>query len=75
LTLFTVVLSTRVPPVHVLTASRANLLLIVAVTALLFLVYSLGNMERLGIGLTHPRILVELSIVLLSLLGWLLLRR
>ncbi|MCB9223456.1 MAG: hypothetical protein H6582_04700 [Crocinitomicaceae bacterium] len=35
------------------------LFLVAAVIALCFLLYSLHNRERLGIGITHPRILVE----------------
>lgn len=44
--------------------------LIVGMVAFGFLVYSLLNLERLGIRLTHPRILVELIIfVIFTLLG------
>jgi hypothetical protein len=47
-----------------------TILMILSLIPLGFLVYSLLNLDRLGITLTHPRVLVELFIfLLLSLVG------
>ena len=44
------------------------LLLLAAVTAGCFLIYSLIRRRKLGISLTHPRILLEFFIVLISII-------
>ncbi|MBN1619069.1 hypothetical protein JW887_07075 [Candidatus Dojkabacteria bacterium] len=42
-------------------------------TAFLFLIYSLVNIKRLGISITHPRVIVEFSIFFIGLIVSLLL--
>jgi hypothetical protein len=46
-----------------------NLLLLFSLVPLAFLVYTLMNLDVLGITLTHPRVIVELSIFLVLLIA------
>jgi hypothetical protein len=53
----------------------AAILLVGSAIAFGFLVYSLANLDRLGIGISHPRVLVELGLAVMMLAaGFLLLR-
>lgn len=42
-------------------------LIFIGTIAFAFLIYSILNMKKLNIGLTHPRIIVEFT---LTILGW-----
>jgi hypothetical protein len=53
----------------------AYVLLVGSALAFGFLVYSLLNLDRLGIGMTHPRVLVEAGLGIGLLVGGLLLLR
>lgn len=53
----------------------AAALLVGSAMAFLFLGYSLMNLDRLGIGLTHPRVLVEAGLGIVLAAGGLLLLR
>ena len=47
-----------------------DVLLFLGVTALLFLIYTLINLDKLGIKITHPRVLVEFTLfIALTVLG------
>ena len=51
------------------------ILLILSIIPLGFLVYTLLNLETLGIAITHPRVIVEFSIFAILLIAglWLIL--
>lgn len=51
-----------------------NILIVLSVIPLGFLIYSLMNLEMLGITLTHPRVIVELTLFLILLFAGILLR-
>jgi len=48
--------------------NRFYLFSLISVVALVFLIYTLLNLDSLGISITHPRVLVELGIFLISLI-------
>ena len=45
-----------------------NILIVLSVIPLGFLIYSLMNLQKLEITLTHPRVIVELTLFLILLL-------
>ena len=48
-----------------------DVLLLLGVTALFFLIYTLLNLDKLGIKVTHPRVLVEFTLfIALTVLGF-----
>ena len=51
-----------------------NFLLILSIVSLGFLVYTLVNLDRLEITITHPRVIVELILFLVFLIIGVLLR-
>jgi len=51
-----------------------SICIILGITALAFLVYTLLNLERLQIPITHPRVIVELLLFLIFTLVGLFLR-
>ena len=51
-----------------------NILIVLSIIPLGFLIYSLMNLEKLGITLTHPRVIVELTLFLILLFARILLR-
>ena len=51
-----------------------NFLLILSIVSLGFLVYTLINLDRLEITITHPRVIVELILFLVFLIIGVLLR-
>ena len=48
--------------------NRFYLFSLISVVVLVFLIYTLLNLDSLGISITHPRVLVELGIFLISLI-------
>ncbi len=44
------------------TAAMGNIILLLSLIPLVFLVYTLVNLNRLQIGITHPRVIVESAI-------------
>jgi hypothetical protein len=54
-------------------ASTGVILVILSIVPLFFLLYSLANLEKLNITITHPRVIVEIATFLLLLLSGLVL--
>lgn len=48
--------------------------LLLSLVALVFLVYTLVNLNKLGINVTHPRVLVELALFILFMMIGILLK-
>jgi hypothetical protein len=49
--------------------TAGNVLILVSLVPLGFLIYTLLNLETLGISVSHPRVMVEFSIFLILLLA------
>ena len=49
-------------------AGYGDISLLISIVALLFLIYTLLNMDKLDITMTHPRVLVELALFVLYLI-------
>jgi len=52
----------------------SNLMIVTSIIALAFLIYTLVNLETLQISVTHPRVLVELTLFMVLLVVGLYLR-
>jgi hypothetical protein len=49
-------------------SNYGNLSLIFSLIALIFLIYTIINLENLNITITHPRVLVELALFIIFLI-------
>ncbi|WXG46870.1 MAG: hypothetical protein WED05_09470 [Candidatus Atabeyarchaeum deiterrae] len=51
-----------------------NILLLIALLPLAFLVYTLSNLRKLNISVTHPRVIVEFTLFIVLLIAGIILR-
>jgi hypothetical protein len=49
--------------------SLGSIAIVLSLVSLGFLIYTIVNLDKLGISLSHPRVLVEFSIFLILLLA------